>query len=214
MIKSFHGEIQDGKTVDQILREYFPDYEYKGVFFDVGAFEPIRISNSHHFELNGWETYCFEANTLGIPLLKKHRKNVYNYAIADVDKDSVTFNIVHPISNFEWTAGFSAIEINEDYKKIFGFENNHKVHQITVPQRTLNTIIKTEIPHLSKIDIMSLDIEGGELNCLKGLDLAKYGPKVIVVENVTDSKDINDYLVSFGYKLDKKISYNYYYTRF
>ena len=46
----FHGEILENKHVDAILRNYFPDYTYKGVFVDVGAFEPIRISNSYHFE--------------------------------------------------------------------------------------------------------------------------------------------------------------------
>jgi hypothetical protein len=28
----FHGEIQQSKPIDLTLREYFPDYEYKGVF--------------------------------------------------------------------------------------------------------------------------------------------------------------------------------------
>ena len=44
MYSIFHGEFQYGKYVDEILREYFPDYNYKGsnsIFFDVGAFEPI-----------------------------------------------------------------------------------------------------------------------------------------------------------------------------
>ena len=57
----FHGELQNNKYVDQQLREYFPNYDYKGIFFDVGAFEPITISNSHHFYMNGWEVYSFEA---------------------------------------------------------------------------------------------------------------------------------------------------------
>jgi len=61
---NFHGEIQKGKNVDKTLREYFPDYNYRGIFFDIGAYEPINISNSYHFEKNGWDCYCFEANLL------------------------------------------------------------------------------------------------------------------------------------------------------
>jgi len=45
----FHGEFLNNINVDNILRTYFPDYNYKGVFLDVGSFEPIRISNSYHF---------------------------------------------------------------------------------------------------------------------------------------------------------------------
>ena len=70
----FHGEILENRHVDAILRNYFPDYNYKGVFVDVGAFEPIRISNSYHFEKNNWDVYCFEANSNSIPLLKQYRK--------------------------------------------------------------------------------------------------------------------------------------------
>jgi len=203
----YHGEIQNNKHVDQILREYFPDPSYKGVFFDIGAFEPIKISNSYHFEKNNWDVYCFEANTEGIPLLKQYRKNVFNYAISNEDKDSVSFNIV---TSNNWTAGFSAIEINEEYKQIFGW-NPSSVIKITVPQKSLNTIIKEEIPQIKEIDIMSIDIEGGELNCLHGIDLIKYKPKVMVIENVTHSENIYNYLKKFGYVLDKVISYNEYY---
>ena len=209
MYNLFHGEIYHNKAVDSVLRDYFPDYNYKGVFFDIGAFEPIRISNSYHFERNGWECYCFEANTQGIPLLKEHRKNVFNYAISNEDKNEVTFNIV--LTN-GWTAGFSAIHINEEYKQIFNFNGaNPKITEIKVPQKTLNTVIQTEIQNLTKIDIISLDIEGGELNCLYGLDLKKYNPSVLVVENVTNDLTIKNYLESFGYKLDKQIHYNQFY---
>ena len=38
----FHGEIQQGKYVDQTLREYFPDYNYIGTFIDVGACKLIN----------------------------------------------------------------------------------------------------------------------------------------------------------------------------
>jgi FkbM family methyltransferase len=208
--KLFHGENQNGECVDQVLRNYFPDYTYKGVFFDVGAFHPITISNSYHFEKNGWKCYCFEANTDGIDLLKQYRENVFNYAISNYDKDFVTFNIV---TTNGWTAGFSAININEEYKHIFGFEHtNPIIKQITIPQKTLNTIIKTEIPDLTKIDIISIDIEGGELDCLRGLNLIEYNPYIIVVENVTNDNSIKKYLEAFGYKLDKHIAYNQYYT--
>ena len=118
----FHGEFIEGICLDNVLRNYFPDYNYKGVFLDVGAFEPIKISNSYHFEKNGWEVYCFEANTNSIPLLKEHRKNVYNYAIYDENKDEVEFNIVESGPD-NWTAGFSSVELDENISKTFPCDN-------------------------------------------------------------------------------------------
>jgi hypothetical protein len=58
---------------------------------------------------------------------------------------------------------------------------------------------------------MSIDVEGGELNVLKGIDLNKYKPKILVIENIFNKPDIYDYLKQFNYILDKHIDYNQYY---
>lgn len=202
--EEFHGEVLEGIPVDKILRDYFADYHYKGVFLDVGAFEPIRISNSYHFEKNGWDVFCFEANTDGIPLLQKHRKNVFNYAIYDEDKELVEFNIV---TSNGWTAGFSAVELSQEIANIFHCEKK-EIKKITVPQKTLNTILSQEIPSIPQIDILKIDVEGGELKVLNGIDLLKYKPKIILLENITNNMQIPDYLEKYGYVLDKHISYN------
>jgi FkbM family methyltransferase len=208
MYSKFHGELQNNKYVDEILREYFSDYNYKGVFFDVGAFEPIKISNSYHFETNGWKTYCFEANRDLIYHLKQYRKNVYNYAISNENLNNVEFNIVNTDN---LTASYSAIEISEEYKKQCGWDDNWVIKKINVPQKTLNNVIENEIQDIFEIDILSIDVEGGELNVLKGLDLIKYKPKIILVENVCHTKDIENYLLNFNYKLDKINEYNYFF---
>jgi FkbM family methyltransferase len=204
---TFHGEVLGNLHTDAVLRDYFPDYTYKGVFIDVGAFEPIRISNSYHFEKNGWDVYCFEANTPSIPFLKEHRKNVFNYAIYNEDKASVKFNIVE--SN-GWTAGFSAIELDEGIANTFKCDNK-KITIIDVPQRCLNTLLKNELSNVTHIDILKIDIEGGELKCLQGLDFNTYKPTIILLENICKNKDINNFLYSKGYVLDKEFSYNEFY---
>jgi len=210
MYNLFHGEVQQGKNVDQTLREYFEDFSYKGVFFDVGAYEPINISNSYHFEKNGWDTYCFEANIERIEELKSLRKNVFNYAIADKNIDNITFNIVYTgYGGGSGTGGLSAINLDPLYLQTFG--SHHETKQIKVHQRTLNTIIETELDKINKIDILSIDVEGGELNVLKGLDLVKYSPQIICIENVFNNQDINKYLLENNYRLDKHIDYNQYY---
>lgn len=210
--QKFHGEIQLEKHADAILREYFPDYNYKGIFFDVGAYEPVNISNSYHFEQNGWNVYCFEANTALIPQLKKMRKHVYNYAIYDENKDAITFNIVHGIwGGGSLTAGCSAIELDPSYLKEFG-KDIVKLEHIQIPQRTLDDIIEKEI-RVDHIDILQIDVEGGELKVLKGLNIKKYAPKVILVEDIFNNSQLHNYIIQHGYRLDKHISYNKYYIQ-
>jgi FkbM family methyltransferase len=203
----FHGEFLCKIYVDQAIRVYFPHSDYKGVFFEVGAFDPIVISNSYHFERNGWNCHLFEANPNLISKLKSHRKNVYNYAIYDEDKSAITFNVVH---NGSWTAGYSAIDLSEEYTRIFPC-NTKTVQQISVSQKTLHTIIEREIPYLTHIDIVSLDVEGGELKVLKGLQLDKHHVKLFVIENVNNDPSIQAYLSTFNYVLHKQIAYNQFY---
>jgi FkbM family methyltransferase len=204
--KKYHGEVQQGIAVDAVLASYFPAH-YKGVFFDIGAYESISLSNSYHFEMNKWDVHCFEANIFLIDELKSKRKNVYNYAISYENKDMVEFNVVKGVWGM---AGISAINLDPDYMRTYS-EGIHEIIKIQVPQKTLNSIIETEISYITEIDIMSIDVEGGELNVLKGIDLNKYKPKILVIENIFNKPDIYDYLKQFNYILDKHIDYNQYY---
>jgi len=206
----FHGELQQGKCVDETIREYFPQ-EYVGVFFDVGAYEPINISNSYHFEKNDWDVYCFEANPLLIADLERERNNVFNYAISNEDIPSIEFNVVTAFGGGSCMAGISAINIDPQYMDKFGY-NIKKMEKVTVHQKSLNSILATELNNIDAIDVLSIDVEGGELNVLKGLDLNKYKPKLIVTENVFNSPDVQSYLEIYGYRLDKHIDYNQYYV--
>ena len=211
MYKNFHGELQQGKYVDETLREYFSDYNYIGTFIDVGAYEPINISNSYHFEKNNWNVFCLEANSMLIDDLKRERKNVYNYAVYDENKDSVEFSVVKAgYGGGSGTAGISAIELSPDYMN--SFYNNHEIVKINVEQKTLNELLENIIKiNTFDIDIISIDVEGGELKVLKGLDLNKYKVKLFVIENVFNDKSISEWLNQYNYILDKKIDYNEYY---
>ena len=217
-MNEYYGDLIRNKHIDQMIKEYFPD-NYKGVFFDIGAYDPIKISNSYHFELNGWDTYCFEANPNLIINLKEKRKNVFNYAISDTDKDSITFNIVYQNeNNNDWNkvASFSSLNLdyfNMDMYKDFLNNKQYRVEPIEVQQRSLNSILSNELKNVTKMDVLEIDIEGGEFNCLNGLDLNKYSPRVIVLENMDNNADIYSYLRKFNYKLDQKYGYNEFFIK-
>jgi hypothetical protein len=155
MYRQFHGDYDLNQRLDEILRtKYFPNYNYKGVFIEIGSFDPILISNSYHFEKNNWDVYCFEANTQLINRLKQERKNVYNYAVYNEDKESVDFNVV---LSSGWTAGFSALEIDEKYIKEISKKHTSEfpITKISVEQKTLNTILANELNHIKQIDILN-----------------------------------------------------------
>lgn len=55
-----------------------------------------------------------------------------------------------------------------------------KSYELTVPARTLTSILDQY--SISQIDLLSLDVEGFELDVLKGLDFEKYQPTFLLIE--------------------------------
>jgi hypothetical protein len=76
--------------------------------------------------------------------------------------------------------------------------------EFLAPARTLNSILQAcQAP--KKIDFLSLDVEGGEIEVLKGLDLNEFQFRYICVE--TRSFDtIREILFENGYSLVEKLT--------
>ena len=98
---------------------------------------------------------------------------------------------------------------NADFQKA-------KVSQIKkIKTQTINKIIENSPYHNQKIDFLSIDVEGSELNVLKNFDFKKYSPKVIVVEFLDLSLkkleiknlNINNIIKSEIYKLIESNNY-------
>jgi hypothetical protein len=83
-------------------------------------------------------------------------------------------------------------------------ESEVPVFHERIPTRTLTSILDEVQP--PEIDFLSLDVEGYEINVLKGIDFEKYKPKVIVVECHGETINSVHELLSTYYKLDNKIS--------
>jgi hypothetical protein len=54
-------------------------------------------------------------------------------------------------------------------------------------------------PALTHIDFLSIDTEGTELEVLKGFDMVRWKPKLLVIDNTFGDPEIEDYLYTFGY---------------
>lgn len=201
-IKQYFAEFD----TDKIIREtYFPDFNYKGVMIEVGGGTPQQISTSKHFKLNGWRAIIFEPNPKYVNMHKDADNEVYEYALSNEDKDDVTFQVV------DWgntNLSFSSIRVKDGYLKKHNYNINQlPITEIKVKVRKLNTILK-EI-NLTKVDFISIDTEGWELEVLEGFDIKLYNPKVVLLENYLYDEHYIKYMDNVGYKLDKTIDYNY-----
>ena len=72
--------------------------------------------------------------------------------------------------------------INTLSKSVANFQNADIKEIRSVDTKTLNSIIENSQYKNSKIDFLSIDVEGLELEVLKGFDISLYKPKIIVIE--------------------------------
>ncbi|MEM8863600.1 MAG: FkbM family methyltransferase, partial [Chloroflexota bacterium] len=82
-------------------------------------------------------------------------------------------------------------------------------YSVRVPARTLESILD-EVPHLPKIDFLSLDVEGYELQVLKGLNLTKYRPIYILVE-AKFFDEVDQFLTHHHYKMLEQMTHHDYF---
>ncbi len=175
-----------------------------GIMVEVGSAGPEFLSQSKPFRDIGWRCICIDPNP---EFAKMHRdvgNEIYEYACSYEDKNDVNFEMVtQPINGITYES-FSSIEVNERLA-LSGYSNGKKdlsINTIKVNVRKLDTIL--EEAKVSKIDYVIVDVEGWELNVMRGFTPSKYQPKVIVLENafIDTYQEFNAYMSDLGYEFD------------
>lgn len=201
----FHGEDSDHGKSDEVIDSYF-DSSFVGSMLDVGASHPIEASCSYHFERNGWEVIMIEANPFWIPLLNAQRSGiVLNYAISDKNIDEADFLVAYFYD--EVSGAISSLQVDERLVEMYSSMMTGS-ELIKVPARTLDWVLTNETPELKSIDIVSIDVEGGELAALRGFNVRQYQPSLFVLENNFEDRDTRDFLGEYGYRLDQRVGVN------
>ena len=152
---------------DLITEKFFKNKK-KGIYLDVGCFHPVIGNNTYKLYKKGWEGINIDIDFHSIDLFNFFRKNDENIQIGVSDKsgenDMFFFHNRSAINTLNPIRGKNAKEV----KKI-------KID-------TLSNIIKKTKFANSKIDFLTIDVEGYEMNVLKGFDIKKYSPDLIVIE--------------------------------
>lgn len=197
---------------DLILSKFFHGKK-KGFYIEVGAFDGVHLSNTYFFEKLGWDGICIEAHPLYFPQCKENRANslcIHAACTGDEALKEVTFSS-------EELGLLSGIEERGDIKQRYDgrglkFEGFKKV---TVPAVTLNSVLGL-LKEKPEIDFVSIDVEGHELEVLKGLNLEIYRPRILVIEANTsaDETKLDNFLVGQRkYFKAKRLSENVFYCR-
>ena len=192
---------------DLAIQKYF-DPEYVGTCIDIGAGLGTDRSNTYYFEKKYWTCLCIEPNPNLYNHMRMYRRLALNLACSNHDKKSAPFHVYVVDQNNQEAISSLVVDqrLVESHKGII-----NETYKIEVEVKKLDTILSRI--NIEKIDFLSIDTEGTELEVLQGFDLEKWKPKLLVVENNFNETKIKDYLARFGYILSERIGVNDFYLR-
>ena len=171
----------------------------KGIYIDVGCHHPFLNNHTYLLYKSGWEGINIDVDYNSIDMFNFFRKSDVNIQTAVTDhKGEVDLFFYHNRA------------AKNTISKEFGSDAKE---QKKINSDTLNNIIENSKFKNSKIDFVSIDVEGNEMNVLNGFNLKKYKPKLILLEFILPNKkefyekDINEITNSEIYKFLIKNEY-------
>lgn len=145
-----------------------------GVFFEAGAHDGFTQSNTYFLERHrGWSGVLVEA----IPEL--HRKAARRRPRSTVIQAAL---VAPENAGSTVTLQFGDLQSGSSAEHAVGGLRNagRTGYTIDVPARTISDVL--DEAGIERLDLLVLDIEGGELAALRGLDRSRHDVEVLVIE--------------------------------
>lgn len=184
---------------DLALLRYFRKRS-KGFYVDVGAHHPLRFSNTWAFYQQGWNGINIDPlpGTLAAFSELRPRDITLEIGISD-EPGELTYHLFNePAYN---TFSYAAAQLARD-------KGARTIGTMTVPVKTLTSILDQHVPAGKHIDLMTIDVEGFDEAVTRSLDFSRYRPEVLVVE-IMDA-DLEEVIASKLYKLLRDQGYRVY----
>lgn len=164
----------------------------KGVFVEVGAFDPIFQSQSYHLEMAGWVGVLVEpVPELAEELRKSRSAKVYEVACVGPEASGRS-------ASFLSLRGLSTLH--------FDPETDRNGTVIEVSTTTVDDLLaEAGIEH---VDFISVDVEGGEPDVLRGLNFKRYAPRLVLVDDRDRFRQTCKVMARNKYRLVRRTGHN------
>ncbi|MEB1806659.1 MAG: FkbM family methyltransferase [Bacillaceae bacterium] len=145
-------------------------------FLDIGSNHPVIDNNTFYFYSNGNTGVCIEPNTEYNHLYSMYRQDDILINALMGEKDTGDKRNYYYMDNPGYNTVF--IEQRREFERL-----GHQVKkQCRLPVIDVNEVIQEYLE--GKLNFLSIDVEGAEIEVLNSLKVEKYGPEVMCVETI------------------------------
>lgn len=174
---------------DLLIQLVLTQSRVKGFYVDVGCHHPRRGSNTYALYRKGWHGLLIDLEEVKVLAcqLRRWRDKAILAAVSDRDKEVQIFSPKAFSTNA--TIALTSVTEPERYRPIG-----------SIQAKTLTAILNEyQVPR--HFELLNVDVEGVDLDVLKGLDFDRYSPEVICIENWASVKGIEAVLSSEIHRL-------------
>jgi FkbM family methyltransferase len=180
----------------RVVAEYFSGAT--GTFVEVGAYQPIELSQTYGLEQAGWSGILIEPVPEHAAALRQQRRApVFEVACGAPERHGALMPI-------RVLGGLSTMR-SYDLTHELAAQQPRNVPVVTLDSVLANAGIK-------KIDFLSIDVEGMELDVLRGFSIERFRPRLVLIEDHCEELVKHRYMQSKGYRLVRRSDVNSWYV--
>jgi FkbM family methyltransferase len=193
--------------LEPTLAAYLPNSG--GVFVEAGAYDGYWQSNTYWLErFRGWTGVLIEPmpDLAASARRTRPQSQVFQCALVAADSSIDALPMLYA-GTMSMVRGVWGSPESERERATYGASLAQATpREIVVPARTLSAVL--DEARVTSIDFMSLDVEGYEIEVLRGLDLDRHAPGILLVEMLDEERNrpAIEQVLGSRYALDAKIS--------
>jgi bifunctional DNA-binding transcriptional regulator/antitoxin component of YhaV-PrlF toxin-antitoxin module len=196
---------------DIFIKKFFQE-KAAGTYVDIGCHHPFKLNNTYLLYKKGWEGLNIDLMKINIDLFNIWRPRDKNICSAVSNKNKISWVYI-PNNNILSTE----ISIQKSYANTIKRHHKNPFIKKKFLVLTFENIIKNYKINLKKFDFLKIDIEGEDYKVLKNINLKKYNPTLICIEDGIEKKEnknkITKYLKSKKYELIFRSPINLFYQK-
>ena len=199
--KSSYSQEGEDIVIDRLL-----EGKRNGFYVEVGCHHPYRFSNTYLFYKRGWCGVCIDPLPGTKTLFNKERpRDICIEKGVDEKEGELTYFM------------FNEPALNTFDEKLAADRHNkkgyHLIGKASIEVESLASILSS-LNNIPSIDILSVDVEGLDLQVLRSNDWEKFSPRIIIAEclsarlSAINSDPVALYLLSLNYYIYAKTGYS------